>query len=61
MEIEITQEQIDNLVEVLEIAQTRLEQEAAALLRVTAGHELAMRRLKQADKAAALADFFLHL
>lgn len=61
MKIEITQDQLDALVETLEIAQTRLELEAAALLRTTEGHELAILRLKQAKKAAALADFFLHM
>lgn len=61
MKIEITQEQLDNLVEMLEIAQSRLELEAAALLNAPKGRRIAVKHLEQAEKAAALVDFFLHL
>ncbi len=61
MKIEITQEQLDSLVEMLEIVQSRLELEATALLNAPKGHRIAIKRLEQAGKAAALADFFLYL
>lgn len=61
MKIEITQEQLDNLVEMLELVQSRLELEATALLNAPKGRRIAIKRLEQAGKAAALADFFLHL
>lgn len=59
MKIELTQDQLDATIAVLEQAQTRFEQEAAALLRVTEGYELAQARLKQARDATALVDFYL--
>lgn len=61
MKIELSQDRLDATIAALEAAQIRFEQEAAALLRVTAGHELAEIRLKQAKDAAALVDFYLNL
>ena len=71
MKIELTQEQLDAVVETLEFAQARCEQEAAAmfcandLLVAAEGREAARRlgqyRLEQAGKAAMLAEFFLNV
>ncbi len=60
MKIELTQEQLDDTISILEFAQSRLEQEASALLNVRAGRDLAVTRLGQAKKAADLVDFYLH-
>lgn len=61
MKIELSQNRLDATIAALEAVQIRFEQEAAALLQVTAGHELAETRLKQAKDAAELADFYLGL
>lgn len=68
MNIEITQEQLDAVIEALEFAQVRCEQEAAALIGaagreqdetiVRLGRRLGRERMEQAVQAAALADFF---
>lgn len=70
MNIEITQKQLDAVIEALEFAQARCEQEAAALIGaagreqdetiVRLGRRLGRERMEQAVQAAALADFFLH-
>lgn len=52
---------LDDTVEALQAVETRFEQEAAALLRVDAGRELAEKRLAQAKKATELVDFYLGL
>ena len=60
MKIELTQAQLDSTIKTLEDALARYEQEAAALLRVPTGNGLAVKRLKQAETAADLVNFFLH-
>ena len=60
MKIQLSQDRLDATIAVLEAAQFRFEQEAAALLQVAAGRELE-ERLKQAKTAAELADFYLAL
>jgi len=59
MKMEISQELLDDTIATLEFAQTRLEQEAAALLQVTVGHVLAEKRLEQARTVGQLLDFYL--
>ena len=61
MKIQLSQDRLDATIAVLEAAQFRFEQVAAALLLVAAGLELAEERLKQAKTAAELADFYLAL
>ena len=61
MKIQLSQKRLDATIAALQAAQFRLEQEAAALLQVEAGRELAEERLKQAKDAADLTDFYLTL
>ena len=60
MKIELTQAQLDAVIKALEDVLARYELEAAAFLRLSEGHDLAVKRLEQAKKAAELVDFFLH-
>lgn len=71
MKIELTQEQLDATIAALEFAETRYEQEAAALISA-ARHEqdevlcrlswkLGRKRLEQSDRVGELVDFFQHL
>lgn len=69
MKIEITQDQLDDTIKALEFAQTRYEQEAAALIGaarheqdetlVRLSRKLGRERLEQSDRASALVDFYL--
>lgn len=61
MKIELTQECLDGTIEALEAVHTRFELEAACLLRIPEGRVLAQKRLKQAEEAEALVNFYLHL
>ena len=67
MKIELTQDQLNATIKVLEFAQGRYEQEAAALIGA-AQHEqdetlvrLSREHLEQADQASNLVDFYLSL
>ena len=68
MKIEISQEQLDAVIKVLEFAQDRSEQEAASLFYATRNAEcdremvwaLGQERMELAHQAAELVDHFLH-
>ena len=67
MKIEITQDQLDATIRQLEAAKVQAELDALALFKAidilgmdAARQELAEKRLKDAQEAAELVDFFLH-
>ena len=71
MKIELTQDQLNATIKVLEFAQGRYEQEAAALIGaaqheqdetlVRLSRELGREHLEQADQASNLVEFYLSL